>query len=214
MTVTDRIEQYLSLAKERPALFTPSDIYPIVTDPTVIRDFEQRSGKQVGVIYRSPFNTLVVDLIAGENGYFTYERVIPTASGRGVVCVPVVDGKLLMLQQYRHAIRRSQLCFPRGYGENGISSQDNAKKELAEETGAVARECVYLGSVVADSGLIGAECDVYLCTLDTFREDSHEEGITKILLLDEAELESRIQSREIDDGFTLSAYMLYKTKAL
>ena len=212
MIVTDRIERYLRLMEERPHLFAPSDIYPIVTDPTVLRDFERQSGKQVGVLYQSPFNTLVVDLIRGEKGDFTYERIIPTASGRAVVCVPVVDDKLLLLRQYRHPIRRDQLCFPRGYGENGISSRDNAVKELVEETGAVVRDCTYLGSIAADSGLVGAECDVYLCEVDAFEADRTEEGITSMLLLDGNELEDKIRGHKIDDGFTLGAYMLYKNR--
>ena len=212
MIVTDRIDEYFALMEQRPRLFASSDIYPIVTDRAAIEAYESQTGKKIGVLYKSRFNTLVVDLIAGENGYFTYERVIPTALGHAVVCIPVINGRLLLVNQYRHAVRDRQLSFPRGFGEDGIAPADNAKKELFEEVGAVARECILLGSVSADSGLVGAECDVFLCYADSFAEVCADEGITGVELLDEVTLEELIRERKITDGFTLGAYMLYKTR--
>ena len=212
MIVTDGIEEYFSLMRQKPELFVPSDVYPIVTDRAVLEAFQRESGKRVGVLYKSCFNTLVVDLVGGEGGYFTYERVIPTSNECGVVCVPVMDGKFLLLRQYRHPIRERQLCFPRGFGEDGISPEENAKKELWEETGAIAKHCAYIGSLTPDSGLIGAGCRVFLCFVDSLKEEALVEGIENTLWLDERELEEKIKKREINDGFTLGAYMLYKTK--
>lgn len=212
MAATDCIDEYFALMESKPRLFESSEVYPIVTDRAEIEKFEKESGKKIGVLYKSRFNTLVVDLIRGKNGYFSYERVIPTASGRGVVCVPVVEGKFLLMSQYRHPVRDTQLCFPRGFGEDGIASEDNAKKELFEETGLAAESCEFLGSLTADSGLIGSECDVYLCHAGGTFSLSAEEGVKELFLLDGKELEEKIAQREITDGFTLSAYMLFKTK--
>ncbi len=210
MLVTNCLDEYFSLMEQRPWLFNDLSAYPIVTDAQRIRDFEQKSGCKIGVLYKSAFNMLVVDLVQGENGPFTYERLVPVASERGVITIPVINGKLLLINQSRHPIRRKQLCFPRGFGENGIAPAKNAKKELFEEVGAVARECIPLGSITADSGLIGSLCDVFLCIADSYNEDSTEEGISSITLLDENELFEKISNGEIDDGFTLSAYTLFK----
>lgn len=210
MIVTACIDEYFALMEEKPELFAPSSVYPIVTDREIIKRYEAESGKKIGVIYKSRFNTLVVDLIDGENGLFPYERVIPTASGRGVVCVPVLDGKLLLLNQYRHSIRSMQFCFPRGFGENGLSSAENAKKELREETGADALECIRLGEVSPDSGLIGTRCDVYLLPISDFDASLSTEGIREMKLCTLEELEKKIAAGEIDDGFSLSAFALYK----
>ena len=212
MIVTDCLNEYFNLMEQKPHLFSRSEVYPIVTDREEIEGYERKSGKRIGVLYKSPYNTLVVDLIDGENGYFTYERIIPTAGERGVVCVPVINGRFLLLNQYRYSIRQLQICFPRGFGEDGIPSCENAKKEMGEETGAVVSECVRLGSLTADSGLIGAECDVYLCIIESFDESRHEEGIKEMLLLSQDELEEKISSGAINDGFTLGAYMLYKAR--
>lgn len=210
MLVTSYLDEYLLLMEKKPWLFEKSSVYPIITDIEKIREFESKTGLKIGVLYKSAFNMLVVDLIDGKNGPFAYERVIPVASERAVICVPVINNKLLLLEQFRHPTRTKQLCFPRGFGENGIPPIENAKKELFEETKAVARECIPLGSLTADSGLIGAHCDVFLCFADSYDESSREEGIVSTVLLGEEELFEKISRGEIDDGFTLSAYSLFK----
>lgn len=211
MIVTNCLEEYFALMKSRPELFSQSDVFPIVTDTQIIEEYEKSTGKKIGVLYKSKYNMLVADLINANDKFFIYERIIPTATGRGVVCIPVFQGKLLLLNQYRHSIRKQQLCFPRGFGENNITSAENAKKELYEEIGAHINDIKYLGSFTADSGLIGSECDIFLCFIDSYNEISKEEGIEKIFLFDEKTFEDNIKSNNINDGFTLGAYALYKT---
>lgn len=196
--------------KSRPELFLKSGVYPIVTDTEEIKSFEKATNKKIGVLYKSKYNMLVADLINDNGKHFVYERIIPTATGRGVVCIPIFQGKLLLLNQYRHSIRKQQLCFPRGFGENNITSAENAKKELCEEIGAKISNIKFLGSFTADSGLIGSECDVYLCFVDSYNPASNEEGIKEIILLDQESFENDIKTNKINDGFTLGAYALYK----
>ena len=212
MIVTNCIDEYFHLIKTRPNLFTESQTYPIITDRSEIEKFQQETGQRVGVIYKSRHIMLVVDLIKDENGTFLYERIIPTAQGKAVVCVPIIDGKLVLLNQYRHSIRNMQLCFPRGFGEDGLSAEDNAKKEIFEEIGGCIERCVHLGSVAPDSGLTSTECEVFVCYLTSFSDKNKTEGIYEILLLSEQEVETKIKNREIKDAFTLSAYTLFKTR--
>ena len=154
---------------------------------------------------------LLNDLINDNGHYFVYERIIPSSTGRAVVCIPIYQNKFLLLNQFRHPIRKKQICFPRGFGENDITSTENAKKELYEEIGAHTADIKYLGSFTADSGLIGSECDVCLCHIDSHEKNCRTEGVEQILLLDETTLEDSIKSNIINDCFTLGAYTLYKT---
>ena len=211
MVVTDCLDAYFKLMQQKPELFADSPILKIVTDSETIEKFQCEHNKKIGVLYRSHFNTLVVDLVESDDGIFAYERIIPTAEGRGVVCIPVFDGKFIVLNQFRHSIRSMQLAFPRGFGEDGLTSEENAKKELSEEIGAETQNCMYLGSLSADSGLIGAECDVFLAHITSYDPKRNTEGITEILLMEPSELEEKVASRQIKDGFTLSAYSLLKT---
>lgn len=206
MTKSECLDKYFALMKQRPQLFADSAILPIEKDRTVIEQFVADTGKTVGVIYQSKFNCWIVDLVHGSNGkMFTYERAVPAADGRGVVCVPVYKGQYILLKQYRHAIRDSQICFPRGFGESGVASAANAQRELFEEIGASVKNVKKLGEVAADSGLTSAVADVYLCEVDSFDNTARAERIAEIFLCSHHSLKTMAEHGEINDGFTLSA---------
>ena len=213
MIVKNGLDEYFKLMKERPELFLSSDVISIVKDRGELEEYSETSGVDLGVVYKSNFNLLVVDLVESGGKRFPYERVISARDGRGVICVPVYKGKLLLLDQYRHATRSRQLSFPRGFGENGLSSLENAKKELWEEIGASCDKLLKLGELTPDSGLTSALCDVYLCHVDAFI-NNHEEGIIDIVCLSLSEVKSLIASGEIVDGFTLSAISLLDAKKI
>ena len=124
-------QEYVALMTERPELFREEGWLTIEKDPEVIRRYEQKSGKRIGVVYKSEYHMMVVDLIKGENGtHFCYERLLPMVEKGAIVSVPVFDGKFVLLRQYRHAIREFQYGFPRGFGEAGVSVEENVRKEI------------------------------------------------------------------------------------
>lgn len=63
------------------------------------------------------------------------------------VCViPVTDdGRVVLIDQYRHAIQRVCLELPAGVIDAGETVLEAAKRELAEETGYSAREWITIG---------------------------------------------------------------------
>lgn len=201
---------YEELQRERPELFAKSSQIPIVTDRDCVDKFVRETGEKVGVLYQSAYHCLVVDLIQNADGtLYTYERMMPKVKTGAVVAVAVQDGKFVLLRQYRHAIRESQYCFPRGFGEEGISPEENVKKELGEEISASVTECAYLGEVVADSGILGNKVSVFVCQVQHVEERASYEGIEKLVFLTQEELQKWIADGKITDGFTLAAYSLY-----
>ena len=209
MTKSECVDKYFLLMEQRPQLFTHSDILPIVKDRDVIEQYTADTGNTIGVIYQSKYNCWIIDLIEGNNGkYFTYERVVPSANGRGVVCVPVYKGQYILLKQYRHAIRSTQICFPRGYGEIGVDSAVNAQKELYEEIGALVKYAEKIGEVAADSGLTSAIADVYLCEIDSYDRTACSEGIAEVFLCSHHTLKMMIARGEINDSFTICAFAM------
>ncbi len=209
----ERLEKYYEWMKKRPYMFQESELVSIETDKNKIEEYEKATGKEIGVVYESPFNTLVVDLIRKENGeYFTYERVMPTVEQGAVVILTKCQDQYVLLKQYRHALRDYQYACPRGFGEQGLSATENLKKEIREEIGAQVLFHEHLGTVVADSGLCGNLVDVFVCTVDHVEEKQGYEGIQRVVMLDQKEMEQWIREGKITDGFTLAAYSMYKAK--
>lgn len=109
-------------------------------------------------------------------------------------------------------MRDFQYSLPRGYGETKLSAAENARKEIREELGAEATNIRYLGECVANSGLSGDRVSIYTCNVNNIQINPKDEGIIAHILVSEAELNAMIQKGEINDGFTMSAYALYKSQ--
>ncbi len=206
--------RYQKLMQERPECFSNNGQLNILTDESVIEAFEHQNDKTIGVVYESPFNLMVVDLVESPDGKrFAYERLLPTISTGAVVCVTVCDGKFVLLNQYRHALRRKQYAFPRGFAEPGVSPDNNVLKELKEELGAKVKSLKHIGIVIADSGIYGSEISVYFCEVENVELKYHYEGIESFHMMTENELMEWICNGKIDDGITLSAFSLYKAQS-
>lgn len=184
----------------------------IVTDRAAVLQYEASAeGRPIGIAYSSPYNQLLVDLVEdGQGRRFAYERVIPAAKN-AVVIVPRFEGDFVLLRQFRHALRDYQLCFPRGYGEPGVSACDNAEKELFEELKVRPLGPMrHLGSVVADSGLSGGRVEVFACDVPAPSPDAGYEEIDGCIIAPPTELEELVADGRINDGFTLSALTLLR----
>lgn len=214
---TVSLKQYKRLINEHSPLFTENLQYPIadVNDTEVIKRLdrlEELFNYKFGLVYKSRFNQLVVDPICGSaNGYYPYERILSPLEKGGVVIIPMHKGNFVLLRQFRHAPRKEQYCFPRGFAENDLSSLENVKKELNEEIGAkISKEPIKIGKIIPDSGLISQSADVFVIEIDDFSRNNFTEGILNIFEISENELRDYISKQIIDDGFTLGAYTLYK----
>lgn len=206
-------KKYLILKEERPELFINNGIINIVFDETIVENYQSQHGVNIGVVYDSPYNMMVVDLVYNDKeDYYTYERVIPKVQNGAVVIIPKYNGKYVLLKQYRHAIRDYQYAFPRGFAEAGISAEDNVRKELFEEIGAKTSNIKYLGNVIADSGLMGNKVSVYECEINEYIKKEKNEGIVEVIEVTSRQLIDMIDSNELDDGFTLSAIAMQLSK--
>jgi len=212
---SNELKKYESFYKANPELVAYAAEYPIadVTNKdklkAVVRN-QELFKRKYGVVYSSQFNTMVVDPIEDSKlGFYSYERIIPSSKKNGVVLLTMHQGKLVLIKQFRHAIRGEQLCCPRGFGEQDIDMIDNAKKELLEELNArVIEEPVELGTITSDSGLSSGSATVYLMTIGEYN-NLKEEGIREIVEISLDELSDRIAHGEINDGYTLAALALY-----
>src|SRR4051812_28892857 len=80
--------------------------------------------------------------------------------------VPIEDGHVWLVEQYRHPLRARFWDFPQGAWEDapGASPEDLARGELAEETGLRAASLELLGRLHFAYGLSNQAVDVWRAT--------------------------------------------------
>ena len=123
--------------------------------------------------------------------------------------------KLLLVNQFRYLINREALEFPCGVLEQGLTPEENAQKELREETGLEAENLIYAGKFIPYSGVSDEVCHVFIATglsNNPLPPDDTEEFELRELSV--YEFEKQIEANQIDDGMTLAAWMISKKKIL
>lgn len=127
-----------------------------------------------------------------------------------VAIIPITDdGRVVMERQYRYPIGRVFLEIPAGKldyaGEDPLEA---AKRELREETGAVAEKITHLGELVASPALISEKIHLYLAEGLTFGErELDEDEFLDIELIPLTELVDMVMRGEIRDGKTQIAIL-------
>lgn len=135
-----------------------------------------------------------------------------------VAIIPVQDGHIHLVEQYRYPVEGRYWEIPQGSWESNPDA-DPAKVaagELREETGLQANSFQYIGHLFQAYGYSNQGFHVYLATdleVGSQKLDAEEEGlITKSFSLDE--FETMISSGVIKDATTISAYGLVNLKSL
>ena len=136
-----------------------------------------------------------------------------------VAVIPILDdGRVIMERQYRYAHSRVVLEIPAGK----LDSPDEipleaAKRELREETGALAEKITYLGEIVASPALISEIIHLYLAEGLTFGErELDEDEFLDVEYIPLSELKDMVMRCEITDAKTqiavLKAYEILSKK--
>lgn len=118
----------------------------------------------------------------------------------------------MFVEQERHATGTVETELPRGFGEVGLTAEQNALRELREETGAIGEEAHLLGSTYTDSGIMDGMVSFYHVPI-TARVSSapeSQEAITGVRLASREEAWEDIMAGRIRDAFTLQAMALFE----
>jgi ADP-ribose pyrophosphatase len=143
------------------------------------------------------------ELPSGKKGEYHYVHT----NGASMVVPVTVEGKVLLVNQYRYLCGRESIEFPCGGVKDGSSYNETAWHELREETGYTSERLSLAGEFNPYNGITDEICKVYLARELVFiggAPDETEEF--ELVPLTPVELESRISSGEIWDGMTIAAW--------
>lgn len=224
--------EYVRLTETNPKLFDNTNaLIQIILSPKEIDDWKQERKNNliqkslpeewadIGIVFDDPRIVILRDFVEFPGGYRNgyiriYNRAYLEGGAAGVVMLPEKDGKLLLIQHYRHATRTRHWEIPRGFGKPGTDAVTQATAELEEEIGGKVKEFVELGTFYNNTGLEGHPVNLFLVHMESIGEMSAEEGIENPRWVSVNELEGMIAREEIDDGFTIAAYTRAKLKGL
>ena len=125
-----------------------------------------------------------------------------------VVVIPLLDdGELILERQYRYPLERVFLEFPAGKIDPGESIETTAVRELLEETGYVAREWRYLGTMHPCIGYSDERIEIFLARgLCRQSEQTLDHGeFLDVLSLPLVDIVEAVRRGEITDAKTITA---------
>ncbi|CCW35199.1 ADP-ribose pyrophosphatase [Chthonomonas calidirosea] len=158
-------------------------------------------------IFRGRILHLRVDKVRLADGTVSHREIV---EHRGAVCiVPVKDGHVLLVRQFRLPAGKVLLEAPAGTLESGEPIEEAAARELEEETGYRAGNLLFLGAFYVAPGYSSEKIHAFLATELAVGEAhaDHDERLQLVLVPIE-DLHQRILRGEIEDAKTIASFFM------
>lgn len=228
---------YSTIINEHPELFDNKEKqFEVILDQNEISSWQNerrallickklpQNWANIGIVLDDPYVIGIRDLVEfsdkTRNGYIRfYGRSYLEDGSTGVVVLPELNGKFLIIEHFRHATRSWHWEIPRGFGEAGNNPETQARKELKEEIGVGSCTSLdSLGTYFDNTGIEGDPVNLFLAKIPKNQENKinleKKEGIRAKKWVTLSDFEKMIANDEINDGFTIAAYSRAKLKGL
>lgn len=160
-------------------------------------------------VYDGRIIKVEVDDVELPNGK-TAKREVVNHNG-GVTILPLTnDDEVVMVSQFRYPYNEELLELPAGKLEIGENPLEAGKRELREETGAVAKEYTDLGLFYPSPGYCNEKIYVYAATgLTFFDQNLDDDEFLNVLKMPYETVLNMVLSGKIKDGKTQAAILKY-----
>ncbi len=161
-------------------------------------------------IYEGRVVSLRIDNVRINNK--TIVREIVEHPGASAVVPLTTDGKVILVNQYRHAAGIELLEIPAGTIKHGESPEECAMRELQEETGYVALSLELLGSIYPSPGYSNEVIHIYIAKVGSYvGQNTEPDENIKVIYLSLDDAVKMIKERKIKDAKTIVGLMLTYT---
>jgi len=149
--------------------------------------------------------TVYLDEVSLRNGRISKRICIDHPQAAAIVPF-VSDSEIIMVRQYRYALRRETLEIPAGKIDRGESPEECIKRELVEETGFEARSITWLYTYAPAIGYSNELIHLYVGRdLMKVEKKIDENEISSLETLPLEEVVGMIRNHEIVDSKTIIA---------
>ena len=140
--------------------------------------------------------------VALDNGDVTVREYIRHAGGVGIV--PVVDGNIVLIRQFRISIERELIELPAGRLEPNENPMECAARELEEEIGYRAKKLIQIASYFASVGNSNERMYLFLA-LDLEKAELHLEADERIreVVMSLETVKEKLTKQEFEDSKTI-----------
>ena len=155
-------------------------------------------------IYKGRIVDLRVERVTLPNGA-TVDLELMHHPGAAAVVAADEHDRVVLIRQYRHAAGGYIWELPAGVLAPDEPPEACAARELAEETGVVARELRHLGTMLTTPGFCDERIHLFLARglTDGAHAREFDEAISEIARIPLAEALARVRDGEIVDGKTI-----------
>lgn len=161
-------------------------------------------------LYTGKIITLETHHVKLSDGKVAFREIIRHPGG---VCLMARDeeGKILLVKQFRKPMEEAYLELPAGKLEKNLTPEENAVKELEEETGYKCRQIISLGAFATSPGYSDEMIHLYEAKgLYPGVKGGDDDEFIDIIRMTDEEFMDGIRTGIIKDLKTVTAYTLSK----
>lgn len=157
-------------------------------------------------IFSGKILTLKKDEVELSDKSISFREVVKHSGGACVLCE--MDGKILLVKQFRYPYLEEVLELPAGKINEGEEPHETAIRELSEEGGVLAERVELMFTCYPSPGYTDEKIYIYKAINPKLSKAHLDEGeFLSAIWIEKQELKKMINNQEIKDGKTLIALL-------